>query len=180
LSNGRPFRHCERSEAIPDRHGFAYTKPRDDKIGEQGFTLIEQLFTIMILAITLTYILPVLTAGMIKIKAEDFQVRAASITQEMVEATRAAPFSELTDGTYSTGGSGPTGTSLAASFNDFKSKVTDNAFLPSGSGELIISHATAVTTSNEIREVKVTVNWMQGELDKSYDASTYIYNYSRE
>lgn len=146
---------------------------------ERGFSLIEQLFTVIIVTITMTFILPVLWSAMVSIKAEDFQVRAATITQEMIEATKAANFSDLTNGTYPTTGNGPT-SSLSQSFVDFKSKVTSSSYLPSGTGTLIIGPASIISTSNEIKTVQVTVNWKQGELDKNYDVSTYIYNYVKE
>lgn len=143
---------------------------------EKGFTLIEQMATIIIFSIAMVSILPVLVSSVLKIKNEDFQLRASTVGQEMIEAVREAPFSELNTGTYS-GDSEPTPStsSFAVSYRNFRDKVQDNSYLPNGSVSVIVANG----PGTGIRQVSATVNWEQGSADKSFNTSTYVFDESQ-
>lgn len=148
----------------------------------QGFSLIEQLYAILILMIAVLLIIPILAGSLHKVRNEDFKIKAVNLTQEMIESVRSSPYSELQNGTYLTSGTGPSPStsSLAVAFQDFKSKVTQASYLPSGTGTLIIQPATALTTSVDIKEVKVSVFWKERQANKSFELPTYIYRVVRE
>lgn len=148
---------------------------------KQGFSLIEQLYAMLILMIAVLMVVPVLTGSLNKIKNEDLNVKATNLAQEMIESARSSSYSELANGTYTTSGPYPTpaSSSLAQSFQDFKTKLSDTTYLPSGSGRMIVQPATVITTSADIKEVKVTVNWKERSQTKSFELPTYIYRVIR-
>lgn len=149
---------------------------------KQGFSLIEQLYALLLLMIAVILVAPIMVGSLQKIKNEDFKVKATNLAQEMIESARSAPYTDLNNGTYTTSGSAPTPStsSLAQAFEDFKVKATNSAYLPSGSGSLVVQPATAVSTSSYLKEVKVMVQWKERQTTKSYELPTYIYKVARD
>lgn len=130
----------------------------------RGYTLIEAMLSIVILAVGLAGVIAAYTYSSLCMRAAQDQVRAQNLAMEKIEELRAAAFQDINDvvayAWTTPGGNSPEGR-LA---DQLRQAQLTNA----------VGRISVVTLSSNLKGVTVTIDWYSGVPGSHVELSTLI------
>ena len=135
-----------------------------------GFTLVEVMIGIAILAFGIVSLFELLTAGFAIVRLNRDSLRATQIMLNRVEGLRLYNWDQLTSGTW-----------IPTTFTETYSGLSGANQGTDFSGEMIIGDAVQSPTSGYgatmMRSVIVRVTWTSGQLQHTRQMTTYVSKY---